>query len=226
MSQYYKVTAYVGTPHRNEVTVTIPLVGPTGPAGPAGTGLETLTDPGDTLYQGASTGERLPIGNAGQVLKVVGGFPAWGNESGAVEQYIVSGTTFTVPDVRAARVLIDRSESGDITITLNASNPQNMDRVEVILVKVIGAYKTTVVTGGFGDFELYGTQKATFVYGTNIGPARWVKAFDNVFQAAAPINISDLGQPGSIAYADNFLYICIGNNTWRRVAVSTWTAIP
>jgi hypothetical protein len=37
-SQYYKATAYVGTPHRNEVEVTIPLVGPAGPQGPAGSG--------------------------------------------------------------------------------------------------------------------------------------------------------------------------------------------
>jgi len=37
-SQYYKVTAYVGTPHRNAVEVTIPLVGPQGPAGEGGGG--------------------------------------------------------------------------------------------------------------------------------------------------------------------------------------------
>jgi hypothetical protein len=37
-SQYYSATAYVGTPHRNEVEVTIPLVGPAGPQGPAGEG--------------------------------------------------------------------------------------------------------------------------------------------------------------------------------------------
>jgi hypothetical protein len=93
-SQYYRVTAYVGTPHRNAVEVTIPLVGPAGPAGPAGTGLETLTAPGDTLYQGASTGERLPIGSSGQILKVVGGFPAWAAESGAVTS--VNGETGVV----------------------------------------------------------------------------------------------------------------------------------
>jgi hypothetical protein len=93
-SQYYKVTAYVGTPHRNAVEVTVPLVGPAGPAGPAGTGLETLTTQGDTLYRGASTGERLPIGNAGQVLKVVNGLPAWAAESGAVTN--VNGRTGSV----------------------------------------------------------------------------------------------------------------------------------
>jgi hypothetical protein len=35
-AQYYKITRRLGTPHRNSVTVTIPLVGPQGPAGPAG----------------------------------------------------------------------------------------------------------------------------------------------------------------------------------------------
>jgi hypothetical protein len=119
-SQYYKVTAYVGTPHRNAVEVTIPLVGPAGPAGPAGTGLETLTDPGDTLYRGASTGERLPIGSSGQVLKVVSGFPSWATESvtnvngrtgsvvvsdfGARPQIVVGNTTIdggTIPTFTA-----------------------------------------------------------------------------------------------------------------------------
>jgi hypothetical protein len=35
-AQYYRITRRLGTPHRNSVTVTIPLVGPQGPAGPAG----------------------------------------------------------------------------------------------------------------------------------------------------------------------------------------------
>jgi hypothetical protein len=105
-SQYYKVTAYVGTPHRNAVEVTIPLVGPAGPAGSVGpvgptgpqgvpgTGLEVLTTQGDLLYQGASTGQRLPIGTSGQVLKVANGIPSWGNESGAVTS--VNGETGAV----------------------------------------------------------------------------------------------------------------------------------
>jgi hypothetical protein len=35
-AQYYRITRRLGTPHRNSVTVTIPLVGPQGPAGPQG----------------------------------------------------------------------------------------------------------------------------------------------------------------------------------------------
>jgi hypothetical protein len=55
-------------------------VGVPGPVGPAGTGLETLTAPGDTLYRGQTTGERLPIGSAGQILRVNSGgtAPEWG----------------------------------------------------------------------------------------------------------------------------------------------------
>jgi len=54
--------------------------GPQGVAGAAGTGLETLTTEGDILYQGALVGERLPIGTAGQILKVnsTSNAPEWG----------------------------------------------------------------------------------------------------------------------------------------------------
>ena len=75
--------------------VEIGVPGPQGPAGAPGTGLETLTIQGDTLYRGASTGERLPIGTSGQVLKVSAqGIPAWANESGAVSS--VAGKTGVV----------------------------------------------------------------------------------------------------------------------------------
>jgi len=88
---------------------TVEVAGPTGPQGPAGaagatgaqgpqgvpgTGLEVLTTQGDLLYQGASTGQRLPIGATGQILKVAGGIPSWANESGAVSS--VAGKTGVV----------------------------------------------------------------------------------------------------------------------------------
>ena len=54
--------------------------GPQGPQGATGSGLGTLTTQGDTLYQGASSAQRLPIGTAGQILKVNAGgtAPEWG----------------------------------------------------------------------------------------------------------------------------------------------------
>ena len=75
--------------------IEVGVPGPQGPAGAAGTGLETLTTQGDTLYRGASTGQRLPIGATGQILKVSAqGIPAWANESGAVTS--VNGATGAV----------------------------------------------------------------------------------------------------------------------------------
>ena len=75
--------------------IEVGVPGPQGPAGAAGTGLETLTQKGDTLFRGQTTGERLPIGTTGQVLKVSAqGIPAWANESGAVTS--VNGATGAV----------------------------------------------------------------------------------------------------------------------------------
>lgn len=53
--------------------------GPQGPKGADGAGLSTLTTKGDTLFRGDTTGERLPIGTTGQILRVSSnGLPEWG----------------------------------------------------------------------------------------------------------------------------------------------------
>ncbi len=120
MAAYYKVevslntnSITVGAPSAQEVLVTLPLVGPagavgatgaTGATGPAGSGIEILTTQGDLLYRGAAAGERLPIGTSGQVLKVAGGIPVWGAESGAVSSVAgrTGAVTLAVADVANA----------------------------------------------------------------------------------------------------------------------------
>jgi hypothetical protein len=76
--------------------------GPQGPQGAAGAGLTTLTQTGDMLYRDASGGQRLPIGTAGQILKVNAGAtaPEWGAApaSGVSSVNGASGAvTFTIP---------------------------------------------------------------------------------------------------------------------------------
>jgi hypothetical protein len=98
MAAYHKVevslntnAVEVGIPSPQTVNVVVPTIGPAGPVGSVGpvgpqgpqgvpgTGLEVLTTQGDILYQGASTGQRLPIGTSGQILKVAAsGIPEWG----------------------------------------------------------------------------------------------------------------------------------------------------
>jgi hypothetical protein len=38
----------------------------------------------------------------------------------------------------------------------------------------------------------------------------------------APLTATSPGVAGQIAYQDNFLYICIENNNWRRIRMGTW----
>lgn len=38
----------------------------------------------------------------------------------------------------------------------------------------------------------------------------------------APANSTALGTPNQVAYDSGFFYICIGVNTWKRVAISTF----
>jgi hypothetical protein len=60
-SQYYRVTARVGVPHRNSVEVTIPLVGPAGAQGPSGASDYTeLTNVPESFTPSAHAASHLP----------------------------------------------------------------------------------------------------------------------------------------------------------------------
>jgi hypothetical protein len=39
---------------------------------------------------------------------------------------------------------------------------------------------------------------------------------------SAPSTPTSPGLTGQMAYEDNFLYICVGANSWRRVRMGTW----
>lgn len=42
-------------------------------------------------------------------------------------------------------------------------------------------------------------------------------------RVAAPATASSNGIPGTFTYDTDYIYICVANNTWKRVAVSTWS---
>ena len=39
---------------------------------------------------------------------------------------------------------------------------------------------------------------------------------------AVPVATNSSGSPGQLAYTNNFLYVCVGSNAWRRVQLGTW----
>jgi hypothetical protein len=40
----------------------------------------------------------------------------------------------------------------------------------------------------------------------------------------APAAANSAGIPGQVAYDDEYIYVCVGANTWKRGAVATWPA--
>lgn len=59
---------------------------------------------------------------------------------------------------------------------------------------------------------------------TNLGlGASWLtNSTAPLFWTSVPATPTDSGTAGQIAYSNNHLYICISNNTWRRVQLGTW----
>jgi hypothetical protein len=45
---------------------------------------------------------------------------------------------------------------------------------------------------------------------------------DGIIAVSAPSSATDNGSPGQIAYDSTHFYVCIANNTWKRVAIATW----
>jgi hypothetical protein len=255
MAAYHKVevslntnAVEVGIPSPQTVNVVVPTIGPAGPTGsvgPAGpqgpqgvpgTGLEVLTTQGDILYQGASTGQRLPIGTSGQVLKVANGIPAWGNESGAVTSVngetgavtvnaptivtVTSATTLTAS--RWQRVLVNAPVSQNFTITLPTSSAQIGDRVEIDVHNLFDTQKVTISTSGFGNFVMSEGERAVFSYGA-LEPNRWLKLYENVLRPNPPLYPDLNGTAGSLAYDGTYLYVWVTANTVRRVPVASWS---
>lgn len=40
--------------------------------------------------------------------------------------------------------------------------------------------------------------------------------------SAAPANSNDTGIVGTITWSSTYIYVCVGNNTWKRAALATW----
>ena len=42
------------------------------------------------------------------------------------------------------------------------------------------------------------------------------------WDSSAPASPTSSGDPGDLIYDSNYLYVCVSNNTWRRLVLSEW----
>jgi hypothetical protein len=75
----------------------------------------------------------------------------------------------------------------------------------------VGNIGDSLLTGPSGGVGATGPQGAT---GTFDGTVPFI--------VEPPVNVTSLGQAGTIAYDADYLYVCIARNTWRRSFLRTF----
>jgi len=95
-----------------------------------------------------------------------------------------------------------------------------------IVTSVVNAkfnpYNVTESTRGFNknDEETYKKLNVTDLDVTDLD----VNANSlTIAQSKTPSAADAAGTQGEIAWDSNYIYVCIANNTWKRVAISTWS---
>lgn len=49
-----------------------------------------------------------------------------------------------------------------------------------------------------------------------------ILAFEDYVMVPVPASATAVGIQGQLAQDGSYLYVCTANNTWKRVAISTW----
>jgi len=118
-----------------------------------------LTTTGDTYYASAAgTPARLGIGSTGQVLKVSGGLPAWGTDSGKVLQ-VVNATTTTA-------VSIATTSFADIGLSATITPSSATSKILIIAYTTVSMTRSSTGEAGVGIQLL---RDATVISGSDQG---------------------------------------------------------
>jgi len=226
MAAYYKVdvslstnSVTVGMPSPQEVLVTLPLVGPqgaTGPQGPAGAGAVESVN--------GQTG--VVVLDAEDVGALQSAFTI---ESFVYDDLGGSGE-MTLPARRNARWQIDIIVSGGTrTLFLPSVNVQVGDRIHValsvpaatalIVKKPQPGAPLTLATLSGGARFLYAAQVTQIVSSQPV----WQSLGElQATIGAVPTSSTGTGTIGSFVFAEQFMYVCIAPDTWRRVPIAAF----
>ena len=227
-SQYYSVSARVGVPSRHEVEVTIPLIGPAGPAGEGGGGAAILSLEVNSTNSASPDSINLTSSVEDGNLNAVVLFQANEDQSyGRISFPELANTAF-------GEVIIRRV-------------PDNSGFASFLRVILTDQGQTAVYpTSGYDEFS----SDDNFVF--RWSGSRWVLEIQaseiattnhaiylpdhgGILPAwrqysTGPSTPTSPGARGQLAFGyddgQERLYICVANNTWRRVPISTWTPAP
>jgi len=89
---------------------------------------------------------------------------------------------------------------------------------------------TTIFMRTVLDDATQGAAQTTLGLGTTDSPA-FVKVTlsgneINIATAQTPASATAAGTAGDIAWDADYIYVAVATNTWKRVAIATWGAVP
>jgi hypothetical protein len=223
MAAYYKVdvslstnSVTVGAPSPQEVLVTLPLVGPagaTGPQGPAGAG----------AVESVNSQTGVVVLDAEDVGALQSAF--------TIEEFVYFELLeATLPARRNVRWQVNFIVSGGTrTLLLPSVNVQVGDRIHValtvpaattLLVKKPQPGGTlTLATLSGGARFLYAAQVTQIVS----GQPNWQSLGElQATIGAVPSSSTGTGTIGSFVFAEQFMYVCIAPDVWRRVPIAAF----
>jgi hypothetical protein len=148
----------------------------------------------------------------------------------SIEQYVFDDFTETLPARRNAQWQVSFIVSGGTrTLSLPSSSVQVGDRIRVALtvpasttlnvVKPNPGSSITIATVGAGTRFVYAAQVTQLVGGTPV----WLSIGElSAAVGASPLTSSSDGAVGQFSFSDNAMYVCIADNTWRRVPIAAF----
>lgn len=181
--------------------LTLDFIAPGETSNPAGTST-VLIDEGGTIKTASINNI---VGDAGKKVAVDGLANA---------DYLINVLTDTAPIV-----LTDNGDTIDISVQTGSDSQKgvlqvgdNIDVSEgVISIKKATSSSLGVAKFDSSDFSVDVNGNVTL----NIDYINW--------ESSAPASVTASGAAGQLAYDDDYLYICVGANSWKRTSLAKWS---